>query len=241
MPTKHEVRCLKCRRVLLNEVERQQLRCYGCRDDARPKVQGPGEQWEELLDKGRQAAGRLTRSQWELGDLAIQVLTGRQTEALEDYADRIGVGYKTLQSFRRTAIAFPSGLRHPDLSFSHHEAIANRTDRDQWLNDASDGHWALAKMMDSIEASEANLAPRGAETQIPPASEDLSETAQVGITNRDTAPVSAAQRVEDILERVPSDMMTPVSTPVAPEPHCVTCRCFEDTGSVQSSVAKVTV
>ena len=255
MPAKHEVRCLKCRRVLLNDVERAALRCFGCRDaptrlGAMPTLKE--NDWESLIGQGMEAVKRFNGVQWILGDLAVRVLIGRQEEALIDYAGRIGIEAEVLQDYARVARAYPADMRQLGLSFSHHRQICRLDDRFKWVKAASEGKWTRQQMVDNITEADAKEY-QGPETTPPsrdgdkhiqsvsdvPSQTPLNSEAPI-ITNHDTAPVSAAQRVEDILERVPSDMMTPVSAPAAPEPHCMTCRCFEDTGSVQSSVAEVT-
>ena len=248
MPTKHEVRCLKCRRVLLNEVERQQLRCYGCRDASPvPRTQGAGSELEALLGRGLDIARRWQRWEtdgnkihWELGDWAIQIIVGREVDrsALQDFAERIGMDYELVLDCARVARAFSQDKRRTELSFTHHRLLAARADKDDWLAAAAEQHWTIRVMQDKIKVADTAPAVSNGDEQIQTVSE---ATSQTRLNSETPAPVSVAQRVEDILERVPSDMMTPVSTPVAPEPHCVTCRCFEDTGSVQSSVAKVTV
>ncbi len=75
--------------------------------------------WKELVAAGRRAAKAYGASQWELGDLALEVAP----EKVATYADEIGVDPETLRQLRATAAAFPPAARVAGTSFSAHKAL----------------------------------------------------------------------------------------------------------------------
>lgn len=80
--------------------------------------------YESLVKQGRQAA----KSQWTLGDLASKVETSYGEGKLQEYADDIGVEYRTLLDYRRVALAYEKSERS-DLPWSVHAILAPQDDR----------------------------------------------------------------------------------------------------------------
>ena len=228
-------RCNRCQKPMLNPVDVAAGRCVECqrvvalaaapprsnpallgRDAPQPRHLSPGAAWEELIGLGLEAAQSISRNQWLLGDLAIQVLIGRQSEALEDFAGRIGMDYMTLQNLRRTALAFPKGDRQHGISFSHHEALCAREDRAHWALAAAEGKWSRQRMLDTIRVSDSQASTRGGNGEIQTLSEPTYEerlnSEAPSITNHDTPIVSEPEAVNTLLEGIPGLIETPVPT-----------------------------
>lgn len=81
--------------------------------------------WEGLVKAGKQAASL----QWTLGDLACEVETTYGDHTLQEYAEAIGVPYKSLLAYRTVAQAFPEGSRNLEISWSVHQVLASQDDR----------------------------------------------------------------------------------------------------------------
>ena len=225
MSDKKIVKCKSCGRRITTEADVALGTCVGCRANTRMSSQqtsisrpqasivtplprrpsvGPGAEWEELIGEGIELVQAEKRNLWAQGDLAVRVLIGRKSEALEEFTLRIGADYETFQEYRRTAIAFPPESRRLSLSFTHHKAIAAREDRHEWIARAATEKWSRPQMLDSIKAQ-----IRPIPTLVGIESEILDDTPST-ITNHDTAFVSGEEPINDLLERVPDLMETPV-------------------------------
>lgn len=214
MPEKpHTPRCNRCRKPMLNPVDVAAGRCVECRRAAAlaaasPKPSpsaGPGAEWESLIGEGIELVQAEKRNLWAQGDLAVRVLIGRKSEALEEFTLRIGADYETFQEYRRIAIAFPPESRRLSLSFTHHKAVATREDRHEWIARAAAEKWSRPQMLDSIKAQIRPIPTLvGIESETP---NDIPST----ITNHDTVFVSEQEAVNDLLERVPDLMETPLA------------------------------
>jgi hypothetical protein len=83
--------------------------------------------WDELVEAGKHLAG--SNPQWELGDLVCEVETSYGDASLETYAKEIGSAFKTLQSVRTVAKAYPEKSLRGDNSFGVYKAFAAQPDR----------------------------------------------------------------------------------------------------------------
>lgn len=93
-----------------------------------------GHDWEALVNDGIEARKLGDQSNWLLGDLAAEVETDYGHGDLEKYAMRIGVAFKSLQSYRTVAASFGEKSRRLDnLTWSHHQVVAGRDDADKLL------------------------------------------------------------------------------------------------------------
>jgi hypothetical protein len=119
------------------------------------KTCGPGEEeYETLVDRGRMARQGLDRVQWELGDLAAEVVVKYGTESLQEYARAIGLDYGTLLNYRRVSKRFPFSRRREDVSWSHHERAAALTPdaADALLLQAAAEVWSVRRFSAKVEA-----------------------------------------------------------------------------------------
>jgi hypothetical protein len=94
---------------------------------AAPDGSGEDAAYADLVARGRAAVAGMHRSLWELGDAAAEVETKWGEHKLQDYAVDVGVPYKTLQSARTTARAWPEKSRR--LDFSTCQALNAQIDR----------------------------------------------------------------------------------------------------------------
>jgi len=81
--------------------------------------------YAQAVRLGKEAA----KSQWVLGDLALDVGTEYGEGKLQQYADDIGVEYEALKTYRTVARAYESGIRSPDSTWSIHRLFAAQHDR----------------------------------------------------------------------------------------------------------------
>ena len=74
-----------------------------------------------------------TQVQWRKGDSArdLKPVYGGQT--LEKFAETMGVDYATLRRYRWVTEQYENVVRTTNLSWSHHDRIAARDDRLEWL------------------------------------------------------------------------------------------------------------
>jgi hypothetical protein len=86
--------------------------------------------YESLVKQGRQAA----KSQWTLGDLASRVEIAYGDGKLQEYAEDIGVDYRTLLDYRTVARAYEKSERS-DLPWSVHRVLAAQEDRVKLVTD----------------------------------------------------------------------------------------------------------
>jgi len=106
--------------------------------------------WEGLVLAGLALGKRESAVQWEWGDLALQVETRHGEASLAAFAEEVGIAYQTLRDHRRVAAAFAKDARASNLSFRHHQAIASRPDRLEWLAKAAEQRWSVRVMQAAI-------------------------------------------------------------------------------------------
>ena len=81
---------------------------------------------------------------------------------MEKFADTVGVDYATLRRYRWVSEQYEIVVRTTNLSWSHHDRIAARDDRLEWLAKAADGLWSVRRMLQEIE-DQAGQLQRGGE------------------------------------------------------------------------------
>ncbi|WP_436776628.1 DUF6192 family protein [Yinghuangia sp. YIM S09857] len=101
------------------------------------------ERFEELLRRGRELVDRVTRSQLELGDMALEIepmgTWGGEHAAGEEqvytvesaigmFAEGLGLATSTVLSYRWTASRWPVERRRPGVSYSVFEVLASIPD-----------------------------------------------------------------------------------------------------------------
>ena len=95
--------------------------------------------WEGLVNEGIEARKMGDAANWRLGDLAAGVETVYGEGDLQRYADAIGIEYGTLREQRRVAGKFPENARRlANLTWSHHQVVAGRKDREAVLAEHGD-------------------------------------------------------------------------------------------------------
>lgn len=109
-------------------------------------------EWEQLFLEGIEARQAKDSAQWKLGDLALAIEVQYGGHTLEDYAQRIGAECRRLLQYRWVARQYESSVRTENLTWSHHERIAARPDRLEWLEKAEAGGWSVRRMQAWMEA-----------------------------------------------------------------------------------------
>lgn len=113
------------------------------------------------------ACGKLLRGlraveqgiQFAIGD-AIRYIEERFGEQASQVIDsELGWSQSTIDVYRWTAQNVPSENRRPDLSYSHHQAVAKLQPQDQrkWLAQAAgtgDGAWPVSRLKAAVKAGE---------------------------------------------------------------------------------------
>ena len=117
-----------------------------------------------LLAEGRCLAERLSGHQWELGELALTVapvgahggdrtaaqLDDRAEFRLREFANAIGVAFKTLNNCRHTAAKWPTKSRRRDLPWSVHSELNSLEDRAKVIETAASEGWTVARTRDYV-------------------------------------------------------------------------------------------
>jgi hypothetical protein len=136
-------------------------------------------EFERLVEEGKAAAKAGSDSFWRLGDLALRITEHYSREnGLQDFADRIGVHYKSLWSYSRVAKAFPESSRRLELpvTWSHHWAVAGLKDRDEWVKKAEAEGWSVRELIREATKGRASSAGRANKSPLLP-DEDVIELA----------------------------------------------------------------
>jgi hypothetical protein len=102
--------------------------------------------WEEAVSKGQDLRSAKDNSQWDLGDLSLEVDTAYGQDSLDKFANDIGINKKSLQQYRRVSAAFTKEQRNPYLSHRHHLLLVPQEDRLKWLELANDNNWTVSQL-----------------------------------------------------------------------------------------------
>lgn len=103
------------------------------------------QRYQELVELGRQLAKSLSTSQFQLGDVALEIEpmgpaggsrphnAARVMTALEMFAQDIGVRLRTVETYRWVSSRWPARRRVPQVSFTVHRTLASiPADRKRW-------------------------------------------------------------------------------------------------------------
>jgi len=91
--------------------------------------------WEELIDRGIQAARDIDHNRWQLGALAATVEMNYGQNALGKWAAAINVSVRRVQDYRTVYRFWPDSVlltlldELPNLSWSHYRMAAHRADK----------------------------------------------------------------------------------------------------------------
>lgn len=95
---------------------------------------------EQLVTRAKELIAQITRAQFALGDMALEIEPMRSvggstpngtedlftvTEALQLFADDIGVEQRTVEDWRYAANRWPEGRRKEGVSFTVHRILAS--------------------------------------------------------------------------------------------------------------------
>lgn len=128
-------------------------------------------QWSDLVSEGLELVAALSRSQWAIGDLALEAEPigsqgGRATgtlEHLDRFAEEIGMEHKTLQEWRHVAAKWPTDTRRLEMPWSLHQTLAGLEDRAEVIGSRDD--WTIAAARDFVAERRRTAADdRGAES-----------------------------------------------------------------------------
>jgi len=93
-------------------------------------------------------------ARWRMGDIAVRIDVVYGAQSLQRAAERLMMTtYATLRIRRWVAGAFPESVRRRTLSFSHHEVLAHRDDRLDWLEKAAAGGWTKRRLLEELAAA----------------------------------------------------------------------------------------
>lgn len=109
--------------------------------------------WDEVIQLGMEAREAKDNAQWILGDLAIEVDTFFPGK-LEEFSAKIGVNKETLRRYKTVSRAWPPETRLTYLSHRHHQILAAREDRKEWLEKAHDNSWSCELLEVELKKSE---------------------------------------------------------------------------------------
>jgi len=109
--------------------------------------------WDEIVQLGMEAREMKDSAQWVLGDLAMEVETFFPGK-LEEFAAQIGVNKETMRRYKTVSQSWPPETRLPYLSHRHHQVLASRKDRKEWLEKAHDNSWSCEMLGVELKKSE---------------------------------------------------------------------------------------
>jgi hypothetical protein len=116
--------------------------------------------WEEAILAWEDTDRLEAHVQWTRGDIAqgLKPVYGERT--LEKFAETVGVEYHQLRNYKAVSQAYQPAVRTAKLSWTHHERIAARPDRLEWLERAAEANpkWSVKKMLEEIAAADSRRA-----------------------------------------------------------------------------------
>lgn len=110
--------------------------------------------WEEAVSRGMELRSAKDNSQWDLGDLALEVRSHYGKDSLGKFANEILINKKSLQQYRRVSAAFPPNSRSPYLSHRHHMLLAARPDRLEWLKKSEENNLTVTQLERELALSD---------------------------------------------------------------------------------------
>jgi hypothetical protein len=108
-------------------------------------------EWEEAILAWEETNKLESKAQWQRGDIALALKPAYGEQTLAKFAETVGVEYKQLLQYRWVASEYESSVR-TELSWTHHERVAARPDRLEWLKKAEAGKWSVHKMLTEAKA-----------------------------------------------------------------------------------------
>jgi hypothetical protein len=111
--------------------------------------------WEELLSQGLELREQEDNGRWSLGDLSLTVETQYGEDSIGKFAYGIGLGKKTLMSYRTVASVFTPEIRkqYHKLSFSHFKTVAALEKPEAWLEKADDNDWSVETLIKEVKVA----------------------------------------------------------------------------------------
>jgi|HubBroStandDraft_3_1064219.scaffolds.fasta_scaffold00133_14 hypothetical protein len=138
--------------------------------------------YEGLVEQGKQVVNKQENINWELGELALNVVSEYGEGTLYQFAEDIGVNYSTLQACVATVKAWPQKLMR--ISFWRtHQALNAHPDRYKIMadNPGISSRQALALMREY----RASLAPEPSKTWPPERIAKMTERLNDGLTYKE--------------------------------------------------------
>jgi hypothetical protein len=149
--------------------------------------------FEERLLAYWEAERQESGIQWIKGDLLLDL----EDESLREFSEHVSDSYETLKKYRWMASKYEQVLRRTDLLFTHHEVVAARDDREEWLKKAAEQHWSARQMDKEIRKADYEHKKEG-ELRIKEARREKIENIAKAVAQ----PAEFAQRVLLSLEQI---------------------------------------
>ena len=105
---------------------------------------------EERLLAYWEADRQQSSAQWTKGDLLLDL----ENESLMEFSEHVNDSYQQLRNYKWVSSCYPVSVRTDTLSWTHHERIAARDDREEWLKKAEENRWSVRTMLDEIRAKD---------------------------------------------------------------------------------------
>jgi hypothetical protein len=102
--------------------------------------------WEQLVADGRRA---ISKRNWLLGDLALEVETGYGKGSLKRYADEIEINYESLKNYRWVAAHWEKVTRVTNVPWAVHRELATLDDRHEVIKITRG--WTVASAREYVE------------------------------------------------------------------------------------------
>jgi hypothetical protein len=103
--------------------------------------------FEERLKAYREAERQQSGIQWIKGDLLLDL----DDESLLEFSQHVDDSYQQLSNYRWVSRRYPVSVRTETLKWTHHERVASREDRLDWLKAAAERGWSVRQMLAEIE------------------------------------------------------------------------------------------
>src|SRR5919106_923468 len=94
---------------------------------------------EERLLAYLEADRQQGSAQWTKGDLLLDL----EDESLMEFSQHVNDSYQQLRNYKWVSSCYPVSVRTDTLSWTHHERIAARDDREEWLKKAEENRWSV--------------------------------------------------------------------------------------------------
>lgn len=123
--------------------------------------------WEEAILEWEETDKLEDQVQWRRGDIALALKPVYGEATLERFTEEVGVEYNTLRQYRQVSEAYQIDDRSSSLSWTHHMRVANRPDRLEWLQRASEARpkWSVSRMLEKIAAEDARKEQKALEAR----------------------------------------------------------------------------